>query len=257
MNRIHKTAVIEGNVQLAQNVEVGPGAVIRGDIFIGEGTRVCPGAVIEGRVSIGKNNKVGIGAVIGTPPQSFKYEENTGVVIGDDNIIREYVTINRATTADGATLIGNKTMLMSYVHVAHDCSIADEAVLANCVTLGGHIEVQEKAVIGGVTPVHQFVRIGKMAIVGGGSRIPKDVVPYCLVAGNPPHVHGLNKVGLRRRNYSNQVKKKLKEAYRIIFRSALNTSQALEEIKDRGDLNITEVVEIIDFIKSSERGITK
>ncbi len=257
MSNIHKSAIVEGNVKISEDVIIGPGAVVRGDITIGDGTVIEPNAVIEGNVDIGKNNRIGIGTCIGTSPQAFKYEEDTKVIIGDGNVIREYVTINRSTKKSCATLIGNKIMLMAYVHVAHDCRIADEAILANCVTLGGHIEVQEKAVIGGVTPVHQFVRIGKMAIVGGGSRIPKDVVPYCLVAGSPAHVYGLNKVGLKRRNYPAQLKKKLKEAYSIIFRSGLNTSHAVEEMEKRKDLDIVEVREMTDFIKTSKRGITK
>ncbi len=257
MKNIHRTAIVEGNVNISGDVTIGPNAVVRGDITIGEGTVIGPNAVIEGNVEIGKHNNIGIGTCIGTEPQAFRYDDDTKVVIGDNNIFREYVTVNRSTKKNSATRIGNRTMLMAYVHVAHDCRIEDEAILANCVTLGGHIEVQEKAVIGGVTPVHQFVRIGKMAIVGGGSRIPKDVVPYCLVAGSPAHVYGLNRVGLKRRNYPEQVKRKLKEAYSIIFRSGLNTTHAVEDMQKRKDLDIQEVREIIDFINTSDRGITK
>ncbi|MGM0568065.1 MAG: acyl-ACP--UDP-N-acetylglucosamine O-acyltransferase, partial [Elusimicrobiota bacterium] len=155
------------------------------------------------------------------------------------------------------TEIADKVMLMSYVHIAHDCRVEKEVVLANCVTLGGHIVVEEKAVIGGITPVHQFARIGKMSIVGGASRIPKDVAPYCLVAGNPAHVHGLNRVGLKRRNYSSQVKGHLKNAYRIIFRSGLNTSHALEKLKKSADCSIPEIKEMVSFIEQSKRGIIK
>ncbi len=257
MNKIHRTAVIECNVQLGEGVKVGPHALLRGDIRIGKNSTIDANAVIEGNVSIGDNNRIGIGAAIGTPPQAFKYDEETRVEIGEGNIIREYVTVNRSTSSGRATVIGNNTMLMSYVHIAHDCCIKDEVILANCVTLGGHIVVEERAIIGGITPVHQFVRIGAMAIVGGGSRIPKDVVPYCLAAGNPAHVHGLNRVGLKRRNYPYRVKRKLKDAYRLIFRSGLNTSHAVEEIEKKPELDIPQVRQMVAFIKSSERGITK
>ncbi|GAI43760.1 unnamed protein product, partial [marine sediment metagenome] len=182
--------------------------------------------------------------------------EETEVVIGDNNIIREYATINRGTTASGRTVVGNGNLIMAYAHIAHDCRIRDNTILANAVTMAGHIVVEDFAIVGGLTPIHQFCRIGTHSIVGGLSRINKDVPPYSKVAGIPTKVYGLNIVGLTRRNFPKDVIANLKRAFRIIFRGGLNTTQALARVREEVDL-IPEVEYLLDFISKTERGILK
>lgn len=254
---IHPTAVIEDSVSLGDGVCVGPYAVIRENVSIGSGTQVNAHSVIEGNTTIGKDCRIGIGAVIGNPPQDLKYDdEATEVIIGDRTVIREYVTINRGTTHRMKTVVGSDVLLMSYVHVAHDCIVGNNVILANCVTLAGHVTVEDSAIVGGLTPIHQFVTVGKMSIVGGGSRVPKDIPPYCRLAGNPLKVSGLNTIGLTRRNYSKKQRELLTKAYKTLFRSGLNTTQAIEYIEK--NLEITdEISYLLDFIKRSERGICK
>ncbi|MFW6134278.1 MAG: acyl-ACP--UDP-N-acetylglucosamine O-acyltransferase [Elusimicrobiota bacterium] len=256
--KIHPTAVIEQGAQIDENVTVGPYCVIREKVSIGSGTCIDSHTVIEGKTRIGRNNVIGIGAVIGNPPQDLKYRgEETEVIIGDKNIIREYVTINRGTVDRGKTEIGNNSLLMSYVHVAHDCIIGNEVILANCATLGGHIKIDDQALVGGVTPIHQFVHIGKLAIIGGGSRVPKDIPPFCRAAGNPIKICGLNSIGLKRRNYSSDDKLQLKRAYKKLYYSGLNTKQAIEEIEKDNQFTSEPIKIFIDFIKNSTRGICK
>ncbi len=255
---IHSTAIIEEGAEIHESVIVGPYAVIGKDVKIGMGTKVCTHAVIEGRTVLGENNFIGIGVVIGNPPQDLKYNgEDTEVVIGSNNTIREYVTINRGTVDRKKTLMGDNILLMAYVHIAHDCIVGSNAILANCATLAGHVTIEENAIIGGLTPIHQFVRIGRYAIVGGGSRVPKDVPPYCRLAGNPLKVYGLNIVGLTRSNFSKEDKEQLSTAYRIIFRSGLNTTQAVSRIKTDSKLTSSHVKDLVEFIENSKRGITK
>jgi UDP-N-acetylglucosamine acyltransferase len=256
--KIHPTAIIEDDVKMDKNVQVGPYVVIRKGVKIGLGTTIDAHTVIEGNTTIGKNNKIGIGVVIGNPPQDLKYNgEDTEVVIGDNNIIREYVTINRGTVDRYKTQIGSNCLLMSYVHVAHDCLVGNEVILANCATLAGHLTVEDQAIIGGLTPIHQFVRVGKMAIIGGGSRVPKDIPPFCKAAGNPLRIFGLNNIGLERRNYSNEDKMQLKRAYKLIFRSKFNTSQAVKKIQNDSQFTSKAVKLLVEFIKNSKRGICK
>ncbi|MFH1414590.1 MAG: acyl-ACP--UDP-N-acetylglucosamine O-acyltransferase [Elusimicrobiota bacterium] len=257
-NKIHPTAIIEEGARIDSTVEIGPYAVIKSGVEIGAGTTVDAHAVIEGNTIIGKNNTIGIGVVIGNRPQDLKYkDEETHVTIGDGNIIREYVTINRGTIERGVTSLGNNIMLMSYVHIAHDCIVGDEVILANCVTLAGHVTIEDQAVIGGLTPIHQFTRIGKLSIIGGSSRVPKDILPYCMAAGNRLKITGLNTIGLKRRNFSAEDRSQLKKAYRIIFRSGLNTAQAVEKMKSMQELTSPHVTRMIQFIETSERGIYK
>ncbi|MFC2091156.1 acyl-ACP--UDP-N-acetylglucosamine O-acyltransferase [Elusimicrobiota bacterium] len=256
--KIHPSAIIEKGAELDNDVIVGPYAVIRGAVKIGSGTAIDAHTVIEGNTTIGKNNRIGIGAVIGNAPQDLKYNgENTEVIIGEGNAIREYVTINRGTVDRMKTVIGNGNLLMSYVHIGHDALIADEVIMGNCVTLAGHITIEEQAIIGGLTPIHQFVRIGRMSITGGASRVQQDIPPYCKTSGNPMKIFGLNVIGLNRRNYSVDDKNKLKKAYKILFRSGLNTSQALDRIKSDATLVSAHVKYLVKFIEDSKRGICK
>jgi UDP-N-acetylglucosamine acyltransferase len=255
---IHPTAIIEDGAELGVRVSVGPYAVIRKDVKIGDGTSVDTHAVIEGRATIGENCRIGIGAVIGNPPQDLKYAgEDTEVVIGDNTTIREYVTINKGTTDRQRTQIGSNCLLMSYVHVAHDCLVGNEVILANCATLAGHLTIEDQVIVGGMTPIHQFVRVGKMAILGGGSKIVKDIPPFSKVAGNPSRIYGLNTIGLQRKGYSKEERAKLKKAYKIIFRSKLMTVKAIDKIAAESYFESPSVKHMVDFIAGSTRGVIR
>ncbi len=254
---IHKTALVHPDAKIAEDVEIGPFAIIDKKVTIGKGSVIGPRVIIDGITEIGENCKIYTGAIIGNPPQFLKYKgEETKVILGNNNVIREYVTINRGTAMSGETRIGDNNLIMCYVHVAHDCVIGSGTVLANGVTLAGHVYIEDKAIVGGLTPVHQFVRIGTLSIVGGGSRTTKDVPPYLMAAGSPIRLFGLNSVGLSRRNVSQSVRLQLKKAYKILFRSKLNTTQALERLESENNL-YDEVQYLISFIKESERGICK
>ncbi len=257
-NTVHPTAILDGDIELGNNIKIGPFCILRGKVKIGNNTTLAARSVIEGNTVIGENNTVGIGSIIGNPPQDLKYNgEDTRVRIGNNNNIREYVTVNRGTTARGETSLGDNNLLMSYVHVAHDCIVEDEVIMANCVTLGGHITIESRAVIGGMTPIHQFVKIGKVAMVGGASRVTKDIPPFCRVAGNPLKLFGLNSVGLKRREFSAEEREQLQKAYKIFFKSSLNTSQALRKIKKTARLNSSHINHLVKFIEQSDRGIQK
>ena len=225
---------------------------------IGAGTSIESHALIEGKTRIGANNKIGAGAVIGTAPQDLKYQgEETEVIIGDNNTIREYVTINRGTAQRKKTELGSGCLLMAYAHVAHDCIVGDEVILANCATLAGHVTIEDQAIIGGLTPIHQFAKIGRLAYIGGISRVTQDIPPFSLSAGIPLKVYGLNIVGLRRKNYSKEDRATLKRAFKLIFSSSMNTAQALHSIKSEDIFENDSVKYLVDFITNSERGISK
>lgn len=257
MAEIHPSAIVSPKAELADDVVVGPFSIIGDGATVGSGCQIANNVLLDGKVTIGKDCKLLPGAVVGTIPQDLKYKgEETEVVIGDNNIIREYATINRGTTASGRTVVGNGNLIMAYAHIAHDCRIRDNTILANAVTMAGHIVVEDFAIVGGLTPIHQFCRIGTHSIVGGLSRINKDVPPYSKVAGIPTKVYGLNIVGLTRRNFPKDVIANLKRAFRIIFRGGLNTTQALARVREEVDL-IPEVEYLLDFISKSERGILK
>ncbi len=255
--KVHKTALVHPDAIIGDNVEVGPFSIIGKDVKIGKGTVIESNVLIDGDTELGEDCHVYTGAVIGVPPQDLKYRgEKTKVVIGKNNVIREYVTINRGTAGVGETRLGDNNLLMAYAHVAHDCVIGSYVVLANNATLAGHVIVEDRAVIGGMTPIHQFCRIGTYAILGGGSRTNKDVPPYCKAAGSPIRMYGLNSVALERNNFSLDVRNQLKKAYKIVFRSKLNTTQALAQLKKETNW-CDEVKYFIQFIAESERGITK
>jgi UDP-N-acetylglucosamine acyltransferase len=253
---VHGTAIVREGAQLGNNVSVGPYSIIGENVRIGDGTVIGSNALIDGNTVMGKNNRVYHGAVIGSPPQDLKYRGARSYVrIGDNNIFREFVTVNSATDEGDSTVIGDQCLLMAYVHVAHDCIVKDNVILANAVNLAGHVTIHEYATLGGIVPVHQFVRIGTHAFIGGGSRIAKDVPPYIKVAGNPPLVSGLNLVGLRRRGFGDEQIEHLKKVYKLLFRNGLNVSQALEKI-ERDISSTPETKVLINFIRSSQRGIT-
>lgn len=232
---IHSTAVIHPGAELHPTVQVGPYAVIGERVKVGAETVIGAHAVLEGLTEIGARNQIFPGATIGLEPQDLKYDGGLSLVkIGDGNRIREYVTINRATRTGETTLIGNGNLLMAYVHVAHNCVIEDSVVISNAVALAGHVHIESRAVIGGVLGIHQFVRIGRLAMVGGMSRIDRDVPPYMLVEGNPARVRSLNLVGLKRAGIAEaeqgRVFQNLKKAFRLLYRSGLPHNQALEQL---------------------------
>ncbi|MBC6421627.1 MAG: acyl-ACP--UDP-N-acetylglucosamine O-acyltransferase [Hormoscilla sp. SP12CHS1] len=229
---IHPTAAIHPGAKLQANVQIGPYAMIGEHAVIGAGTTIGAHVTIDGWTEIGEDNKIFPGAAIGLEPQDLKYDGSLSLVkIGDRNRIREYVTINRATRAGEMTLIGNGNLLMAYVHVAHNCVIADEVVIANSVALAGQVTIESRAVIGGMLGIHQFVHIGRMAMVGGMSRLDRDVPPYMLVEGNPSRVRSLNLVGLKRACVTAEELGLLKKAWRILYHSGLTFRQALEQLE--------------------------
>ncbi len=229
---IHPTAIIDPQATLHPSVTVGAYSVIGPQVSIGAETTIGAHVVIQGPAEIGAGNRIFSGAIIGSDPQDLKFKgEETWVKIGDHNQIREFVTINRATEEQGVTRIGNHNLLMAYTHVAHNCVIENEVIIANSVALAGHIYIESQARISGVLGVHQFVYIGRLAMVGGMSRIERDVPPFTIVEGNPSRVRALNLIGLKRSGMSTEDLKALKAAYRLVYRSETPFQQALDELK--------------------------
>lgn len=254
---IHKTAIVDEKAILAKDVEVGPHTIIGKKVRIGAGTVVGANVVIEGNTVIGENCHIFTGAIIGNPPQDLKYKgEDTKVIIGDRTVIREYVTVNRGTVSAGETKVGNDCLLMAYVHIAHDCVVGNRVILANNGTLAGHVEIEDGAIIGGLTAIHQFTKIGTLAIIGGASRVNQDVLPYTKSAGNPLKLFGLNSIGLERNNVSVETRAELKKAYKLMFRNEKNTTQALADL-EAFENKSKELEHFIFFIKNSHRGITR
>lgn len=232
---IHPTAVIDEGAKLHPTVKVGPYAVIGSQVTIGAGTEIGAHVVIDGHTTIGANNRIFPGAAIGLESQDLKDDGSMSRVdIGDNNLIREYVTINRATTAGAATLVGHNNMLMAYSHVAHNCVVENQVIIANSVALAGHVHVESGARISGLIGVHQFVHIGRLAMIGGLTRIDRDVPPYTLVNGNPAEVRGLNQIGLQRAGLTalddGQAYRELKQAYRLVYRSEESVSDAVAKL---------------------------
>jgi UDP-N-acetylglucosamine acyltransferase len=254
---IHPTAIIHKDAKLAQDVQVGPYSIISQNAEIGPGTEIGSHVLIDAETIIGKDCRIHHGAVLGTLPQDLKFKgEKTHVTVGDGTVIREYATINRGTEYRGKTIVGNDCFIMIYAHLAHDCLLGDNVILANSVNVGGHVEIGDWAIIGGVVPVHQFVKIGAHCIIGGGFRVQQDVCPYSMAAGYPLKIMGLNKIGLKRRGFSEKTLRILERTFRILFKSGLNTTQAVEKVKAEVE-PIPEVQNILDFIAASERGIIK
>jgi UDP-N-acetylglucosamine acyltransferase len=255
---IHPTAIIDPGATLAPDVRVGPYSVVGPRVRIGPGTVVGPHVVIEGRTTIGARNQIFQFAAIGAIPQDLKYHgEDSELVIGDDNRIREFCTLQPGTEGGGMlTRIGNANLLMNYSHIAHDCILADRTIVANGVQLGGHVLVEDGAVLGALAGIHQFVRIGEAAIVGAGSMVSQDVPPYCNATGDRATLHGLNTLGLKRRGLSEETVHALKRAYRIMFQSGLRTGEAVARV--RAELpGIAEVERFAAFIEKSERGVCR
>jgi len=253
-SNIHPTAILEKGVALDSNVTVGPYSLIGPRVKIGAGTTIGPHTVIECNTRIGSGSSVGVGCVLGGAPQDRKYnDEETWLEIGDETEIRDYTTIHRGSAARGFTTVGDRCFLMTYVHVAHDCVLDDEVVLANGVQLAGHVHIASHAYIGGLTPIHQFVRIGTHAFVGGGSRLPQDVPPYTRAAGNPYKLYGINTLGLTRAGFNEETRLALKHAYRLLFNSDLPRVDAAERVRLENP-EIPEVLHLVDFVMRSDRG---
>lgn len=231
---IHPTAVIHPGAKVHPSVRIGPYAVIGEHVKVGPGTQIGAHVVLDGCTEIGARNQIFPGAAIGTESQDRKFDGSLNLVkIGDDNRIREYVTINRASYADGRTVIGNSNLLLAYVHIAHDCQIEDQVTIANAVSLGGHVHIESQATIGGGVGIHQFVHVGRLAMIGGMSRIDRDVPPYMLVEGNPSRVRALNQLGLKRAgldSLDNEPLQSLEKAFKVLYNSGLTLNQALEQL---------------------------
>ncbi|MCL6614450.1 MAG: acyl-ACP--UDP-N-acetylglucosamine O-acyltransferase [Firmicutes bacterium] len=258
LREIHETAIVSPGAVLGRDVVIGPYAIIGEHVVLGDGCRVGPHVIIDGCTTIGRNNRFFHGAVIGCEPQHLKFRgEKTELVIGDDNIFREFVTVSRGTEeGGGVTRIGNNNFFMAYTHIAHDCQIGSHVVVANATNLAGHVHVEDRAVIGGMCGIHQFTKIGRMCMVGACSKIVKDVPPYILVDGNPARVAGINVVGLRRNGVAPETREEIKAAYRILYRSNLSVEQAIEEMEQQLH-GSQEIDHFIRFLRNAERGIIR
>jgi len=252
---VHATALVDPAAELGQGVLVGPWAIIGPRVRVGDGTEVGPRVLIESDTNVGEDCRLGNGAVLGTDPQDLKYQGERSVLeVGDRCVIREFATLNRGTAATGRTLIGSDCLVMAYAHIAHDCVLGNHVILANAVNMGGHVVMEDWVMVGGLAGIHQFVHIGAHAFIGGASKITQDVPPYCRATGNPPRLLGLNAVGLERRGLSAEVRSALKRAYRILFQSKLNLSQAAARVEAEVP-GIPEVRHLLAFIRASQRGI--
>lgn len=256
MSTIHQFAVVHKNARIGEDVSIGPFAVIGEHVTVGDGCQIGAHVVIDGWTEIGEGCEFYTGAVIGSPPQDLKYHgEKTRLIVGKQSVFREYVTVNIGTEGGGGvTSLGDHCLMMAYSHVAHDCQLGNHVILANCVALSGHVTIEECAVIGGLSGMHQFVRIGAYCMIGGCSGIAQDVPPYMMAVGERAKVYGLNSIGLKRHNFSRESIKGLQKAHKILFRSKLSVKHAVERIKKEVP-DCAEVDHLIEFIEGSERGI--
>lgn len=259
MARIHSTAIVSTEAAIANDAEIGPYAIIGPSVTIGSGTVVGPHTRIEGPATIGERNLFYGHASIGGPPQDLKYHgERTELAIGNDNQIREFVTINRGTTGGGGrTTVGSSNFLMAYTHIAHDCHVGSSTVFANAATLAGHVEVGDHATVGAFTAVHQFTRIGEHAFIGGYTVVTQDALPYIkTVGGRPAKTYGVNTIGLQRKDFSPETIAALDRAYRILIRSKLKVEVALQKIEDELGFH-PETRLLVDFVRTSQRGFIR
>lgn len=253
--RIHPTALVSADAQIGENVEIGAFAIVGPDCVIGDGCVIAPRATIEKLATLAANVRVGIGAIIGGDPQDLKFHgERTYVEIGEGTVIREYATINRGTAESERTVVGRDCLLMSYVHLAHDCHLGDHIIISNGSQVAGHVHMEERVIISGLVTVHQFVKLGAYAFVGGSSKVTQDVPPYLKAAGNPVRLYGLNSVGLQRADMDPAIIRELKRAYRIFFRSDLIVSRAIERAREELE-PFPEVEHFLSFVSKSERGL--
>src|SRR5215510_481350 len=255
---IHPTAIVHPRAALGANVSVGPYSIIGEQVEIGDGTEIGPHTIIEGPIRIGRENRIGSFTALGGPPQDKSYKgEPTRLEIGDRNTIREYCTFNRGTMKDSrCTRVGDDNWIMGYVHLAHDCQIGSNTVLANSTQLAGHVHIGDWAILGGFAGVHQFVRIGAHTMIGGGTMLRQDVPPYITVAGNPPKAFGVNSEGLRRRAFTPEVIEAIQRAYRTLYRSGLSLAAAQAALAEQA-AQTAEVAALADFLNAATRGIVR
>ncbi len=254
---IHPSAVVDPAAELGDGVEVGPYCGVGAGVRLGAGCQLQSHVALAGPSAIGAENVFYPFACVGGRSQDLKYTgEPTHLTIGDRNTFREFTTVHRATAPGGTTRIGSSGNFLSYSHIAHDCVVGDEVIFSNNGTLAGHVEVGDRAVVGGLTAIHQFCRVGRLAITGGCSKIVQDVPPFTMVDGNPARARGINQVGLERAGYPKETVRALRDAFRVLYRLDLNTAQALEKI--RAELGtVPEVGELVEFVEASQRGITR
>jgi len=258
MPDIHSTAIVSPKAELASGVKIGPYSIIGDYVSIGRDTVIDAHVVIEGHTQIGERNKIYPFSSIGSPPQDIGYQgEDTHVIIENDNVVREYVTVNRATTKeDWKTVIGNRNYIMAYAHIAHDCFLGDNIIMSNVATLGGHITIGDYAVLGGLVAVHQFARIGSYAFLGGGSAINKDIPPFMLTGGRTAKLYGVNQKGLSRTGFTQETIDGLKKAYRIIWRQSKRLDEAIKQVREEVKPS-PELEMLLGFLESSKRGILR
>ena len=248
-------SVISKKAKIGSNVSIGPYCIIEDNVVIGNNTQIDSHTIIKKYTEIGKNCNIFSHCVIGEIPQDKKYSgEKSKLIIGDNNTIREFCTLNRGTEESGSTKIGNNCLFMAYVHVAHDCILKNDIILANGVQLGGHVTIDNYGIVGGMTPVHQFCKIGMHSFVGGGLRVVQDIPPYIIANGEPLKFSGINILGLKRRKFSSDERDDIKKAYRLIYNSNYNISQAVKKIKNSFNMNDS-IKDILEFINSSTRGL--
>ena len=255
---IHPTAIVHEDAQIAEGVEIGPFAVIGANVRIGRGTWIGPHSVIEGWTEIGEDNRIFQFASVGADPQDLKFHgEKSWLRIGHRNRIREFVTLHRGTEGGGGeTVIGNDNLFMAYCHVGHDCIVGNRVVMANCATLGGHVRVDDHAILGGLSAVHQFTRIGCHVMISGGSMVAQDIPPYTIAQGDRAKTVGINQIGLKRRQFSDDLVRDIKLAYRLLFRSGLRQELALDRIA--AELPDSPEIQVFsDFVRASERGVAR
>ncbi len=256
-NMIHPSAVISPQAEIGENVTIGPGAIVEANTVIESGCKIGGNTLIASGARLGEDVIIHHGAVVSSVPQDLKFGgEETLMIVGAGTVIREYVTLNRGTSESGETRIGKNCLIMAYAHVAHDCQLGDEVILANAIQMGGHVEIGDFAIIGGGVTIHQFTHIGKYVMIGGGFRTVQDVCPYALVGGYPLRISGLNLIGLKRRGFKRETIRTINSAYKLLFSSNLNTSQAVERIKSEVE-QIPEVQYLLEFIEKSTRGLVK
>ncbi len=254
--RVHDTAIIHPSARIGQDVTIGPYCVIGEDVTIGDGCRLASHVVIDGPTAIGKRCAFSSGARIGVEPQDHKFNgERTTLVIGDDNVFREFVTVSRGTVSGrGETRIGDANVVMSYGHIAHDCRVGSHTVITGGAALAGHCTLEDYAIVGGMAGVHQFVKVGRMAMIGGMAKVTRDVPPFMLVDGNPARVIGVNVVGMRRNGVSPGVRDAVRRAYKLLYESGLNLTQAIGRIETEVP-GSEEILGLLQFLKASSRGI--
>ncbi len=256
-SNIDSSARVSPGAHLGLDVSIGPFTIVEDGAVIGDGVSIAANALIGKGARIGNKCRIHHGAIVGHEPQDLKYAgENTTCEIGERTVVREYATLHRGTGEGGRTVIGSDCFIMGYVHIAHDCRIGNKVILANAAMFAGHCEVEDYVTIGGITPIHQFVRIGCHSMIGGGLRVPKDVPPYVLAGQEPLIFQGLNSIGLRRRGFAPEVLSALDQAYNLLYHAKLNVSQALARIREDESLAaVPEVQHVVEFVSNSKRGI--